>query len=105
MGSINMSSNGTSSGPEAQQHNTASTAQNRINMSSNGTSRRRHLVVLQHGLGGTATNMLSLYRTISAELPALSHEFKLLNSSCNEGLGKSIEGIRVCGERLFHAII
>lgn len=67
--------------------------------------RRRHLVVLQHGLGGTATNMLSLWRSIAASLPELQHDFMLLNITSNEGLARSKEGIRVCGERLFRDIL
>lgn len=67
----------------------------------------RHLVVLQHGFGGTTANMLSIYRSISSSLPGGrdSSRVKLLNVSSNEGIAKCREGIRTCGERLFEDIM
>merc|ERR1712159_115505 len=72
-------------------------------------ARMRHLVVLQHGMGGTSTNMLSIFRSLSdntdLSMNEEGSEVKVLNVSSNEGLEASREGIRVCGERLFRDIV
>jgi len=64
---------------------------------------RKHLVVLQHGYGGTAVNMLSVARSITASLP--DGRFHLLNVQSNEGVSRTKEGIRMCGERLVEDIV
>merc|ERR1711959_363721 len=69
------------------------------------TSPGQHLVVLQHGFGGTATNMLSIFRSLQSALPCTEQDFKVLNVHSNEGLDRTKEGIRVCGERLFRDIM